>query len=414
MACRRRRTGWPHQRCVPGCGLALHKWDVKVTEREISTIVEKLMADAVTAAGLTDFGAPSFREGLGRFVAALAEASDLPAPVIAQAYATATRRLINRLEIEDHYRAHPELSAQEVADVVSITGLPRTGTTALANIMSMDDHFRSLRTWEQAKSCPPPTLEDEEHDPRRLAALAIRDRMVEERPDLAAMHLFDVDTTEEDVEVLGLDFHAQQLALPLYGYHAWWREADMTETFAYHLRVIKLLQSRRPPNRWLFKAPAHNFHLEAIVAAYPNARFIITHRDPAKAVPSACSFIGALTPPMQKEGEMERFGRHHAEHLRIGVERAVAARARIGEERFFDVHHRDFVRDPFGTLERIYAFLGQEFRPEARAKMEKWHAENSSGAHGSHRYTPEQFGLSTSQLRSDFDFYIQRFNIPLE
>jgi hypothetical protein len=102
------------------------------------------------------------------------------------------------------------------------------------------------------------------------------------------------------------------------------------------------------------------------------------------------------------------------EHCRVGLERAIAARKRIGEDRFIDIYHRDFNRDPFGTLDRIYAFLGKELRPEARAAMERWHVKNRSGAYGEHRYTPEQFGFTTAQLRSDFDFYIKRFDVPLD
>ena len=139
----------------------------------------------------------------------------------------------------------------------------------------------------------------------------------------------------------------------------------------------------------------------------------MTHRDPGKVVPSGISIICALQPPGQDFDPVE-IGRQHAEHLRIGAERAIAARAKIGEERFLDVHHRQFVADPFGTLERIYAFLGRELRPETRVRMEAWHKRNRSGAHGSHRYTAEQFGLTIDQIRADFDFYIKRYDVPLE
>ena len=70
----------------------------------------------------------------------------------------------------------------------------------------------------------------------------------------------------------------------------------LTPTFAYHRRVVKLLQSRRPPDLWLFKAPHHKFHLEAIVAAYPDVRFVMTHRDPAKVVPSYASLVSTIFP----------------------------------------------------------------------------------------------------------------------
>lgn len=377
--------------------------------------VETLMAEAAGRAGLTNFGPDSFKEGLGIFLGAVEREANLGEAAASQLLSMVQRRLVNRLEIEEWIRTHPEISALPVDSPLSITGLPRTGTTALANILSLDNEFRSLRGWEQTKCCPPPIAGEDQNDPRRLAAIEQHERMSREHPEMMAMHLFDPDTTEEDVEVLGLEFKAQQLSLPIFSYHAWWRDADLRPTFAYHRRVMQLLQSQRPPNRWLFKAPAHNFHLDALVSAYPDARFIMTHRDPAKAVPSAISFISAVSPPGSgTHGNMEKFGQLHAEHLRIGVERAVAARARIGEHRFFDVHHGDFVRDPFGTLDRIYGLLGRPLRPHIREKMMQWHAANRSGAHGSHHYTAEQFGLTAAQLRSDYDFYIRRFDVQLE
>jgi hypothetical protein len=374
---------------------------------------QQLTDAACAQTGLSDFGQGDFREGLERYLDSLQNELRLGEAAAAQYLAGITRRLVNRLEVEAWYREHREVDDVKVGPPLSITGLPRTGTTALANILSLDDQFRSLRSWEQSKPCPPPVLGEDERDPRRLASLAAQERMAKERPELMALHLWDPDTTEEDVELLGLSFRAQQFALPLPKYHAWWRDADLTATYAYQKRVIKLLQSRRPPDRWLFKAPAHNYHLEAYFKAYPDARVIITHRDPAKAVPSAVSFVSALY-PKDIPPDDARTGPLRAEHLRVGAERAMAARARIGEDRFFDVHHTEFVRDPFGVLERIYDFVGLEFRPHIRRKMEAWHAKNRSGAHGAHSYTAEQFGLSKPQLRADYAAYIERYGVVLE
>jgi hypothetical protein len=92
----------------------------------------------------------------------------------------------------------------------------------------------------------------------------------------------------------------------------------------------------------------------------------------------------------------------------------MAARARLGEDRFFDLQHTEFVADPMGSLERVYDFLGLDLTRETRAKMQAWHAANRSGVHGTHRYTAEQFGLSADQLRSDFRAYIERYDVPLE
>ena len=140
----------------------------------------------------------------------------------------------------------------------------------------------------------------------------------------------------------------------------------------------------------------------------------MTHRDPAKSVPSWASIVSTIFPAPHGERDLHRLGREVSEHLRVGVEHAIAARARIGEERFFDVHHRDLIADPMGTVRRVYEFLGLELRPPVEQALLDWQDANRSGAHGTHRYTAEQFGLSTAQLRSDYDFYIRHFDVAVE
>jgi hypothetical protein len=370
-----------------------------------------LAAEAMAATGLSDFGPGDFREGLDVLLESLARDADLHPDTDAAVVGDLRRRLVNRLEVEAWYRDHPELDALTVRGPVDINGLPRTGTTALANMLSLDPQFRGLRGWEQSQPCPPPTVETEATDPRRLRLEAENAALPAE---LHAMHLYDVDATMEDSEVLGMAFHGQQFTLPVYGYHAWWRHADQTQTFEYHRRVVTLLHSRRPPDLWLFKAPHHNFHLEALLAAYPDTRFVMTHRDPATSVPSWASIVSAIFPRSRGERDLHRLGAEVSEHLRVGVEHAIAARARIGEDRFLDVHHRDLIADPMGTVRRVYDFLGYELRPEVAQTLFDWQVANRSGAHGTHRYTAEQFGLTKAQLRSDYDFYIRHFDVTVE
>jgi hypothetical protein len=370
-----------------------------------------LMAEAMEETGLSDFGPGDFREGLDVLLESLARDADLSPASDPAVIGDVRRRLTNRLEVEAWYRAHPEIEALPLRGPVDVIGLPRTGTTALANMMSLDPQFRCLRGWEQAKPCPPPVLGEEADDARRAASLLQQESVP---PALKAMHLYDVDAAMEDTEVLGMAFHGQQYTLPVYGYHAWWRGADCAPAFAYHRRVVLLLQSRRPPDLWLFKAPHHKFHLEAVASAYPDVRFVMTHRDPAKVVPSYASLVSVIFPPARGARDLHRLGREVSEHLRIGMENAIAARTRLGEQRFFDVHHRELAADPMGTLRRVYDFLGVELRPEVARELSAWQEANRSGTHGTHRYTAEQFGLSADRLHSDYGFYIRHFDVAVE
>ena len=136
------------------------------------------------------------------------------------------RRLVNRLEVEAWYRDHPEIEELPVRGPVDINGLPRTGTTALANMMSLDPQFRCLRGWEQAQAVP--AADARRARPPIRGGCSVAEENEQLPPELKAMHLYDVDATMEDTELLGMAFHGQQYTLPVYGYHAWWRGADLT------------------------------------------------------------------------------------------------------------------------------------------------------------------------------------------
>jgi len=136
--------------------------------------VDEVIDQACAAAGLADFGAGDFRDGLGRLLEAFDREIALSDPALDHYLGIVQRRLVNRLQIEEWYRTHPDVESVHVGPPVSITGLPRTGTTALANMMSRDSAFRLLRLWEQDQPVPPPILEEEHRDPRYVAAVAER------------------------------------------------------------------------------------------------------------------------------------------------------------------------------------------------------------------------------------------------
>ncbi|MDT5092233.1 MAG: hypothetical protein QOH60_1596 [Mycobacterium sp.] len=369
------------------------------------------MDAAKQQSGLDDFGPGDFRDGLDVLLDSLERDGDLDPAADSRVIDDFRRRLVNRLEVEAWYRSHPEIEQLGVAGPVDINGLPRTGTTALANMMSLDPQFRCLRGWEQTKPCPPPITDSETDDPRRIAAAEFNEQLPAEAK---ALHLYDLDATMEDTELLGMAFHGQGYTLPVYSYHAWWRHANLWPTYRYHRRVVKLLQSQRPPDLWLFKAPHHMFHLEAIVDAYPDARFVMTHRDPAKVVPSYVSTVNMFFPPPDGERDMRRLGREVSGHLCDGMHNTIAARDRLGEDRFSDVHHVDLVADPFGELQRVYEFLDLPLQDNVLRAISDWQHRNRQGAHGVHRYTAVEFGLDAARIRRDYDFYIERFGVTVE
>jgi hypothetical protein len=362
---------------------------------------EALVARAREHTGLVGFGPVGWQEGLQRLIAAVPVDIGPDPAAIAILEKTVMSRLVNRLRIEQWYEQNGGDAVPPVEGPIMIIGLPRTATTALQYLLSVDPQLRYQRRWELVDPIPPPDLNTERGDPRRLGA----------RASPTAQHIATVDGPIEDGPALALDFHHQELGLPLPTYTRWWRTSDTTTTYAYHDRVLRLLHSRRPPYRWLLKAPSFCFHLDHIVAEYPDARFVWTHRDPTVAIPSACSVIKTA-----QDNAVPSHPRHPAElgpfvveHFVEGMRLSMAAREALGESRFCDVYQEEFEQHPMETVERIYDFSGLALSSEVRSAMVKWTVENRRGSRGAHRYAPEEFGLTASHIREGFGDYLDRF-----
>jgi hypothetical protein len=368
---------------------------------------EALIARASRLTGLADFGPEGWREGLDRLVAAMS-ARAFGETAEAKIEARLTEVLATRLRIEDWLGRHPEVLDEQIEGPVFILGLPRTATTALQAFLANDPQWRYLRGWEAAEPTPPPDSATEAADPRNLAERA---RAHAEGALSQSLHIAEAGGPVDDAALLRLDFRNQELGWPAEAYTRWWRDCDMTSAYAYHARVLKLLQSRRAPNRWMVKAPWHNFHIETLARQYPDARFVMCHRDPAQLIPSVASLLRTVHHGFLGAEAMspQEIGAFALEHLAVSISRVTAFRDRHGDARFIDVRHGEFNADPFGVAERIYRQLGVALAPAARADMEAWLERNRKGAHGEHRYAAEDFGLTAQSIRSAFADYSARF-----
>ena len=370
---------------------------------------EEVVARAIAEAGTSYFGPAPFGLGLQRTLEAFARLPLRP-EVRQQVHARLVEELVNRLKIEQWFADHPEAGQQEIDGPILVCGLPRTGTTATVGMLALDPRFRFLRGWEGASPLPPPRLTDEPNDPRALAA-----REAARHYSNPEQHINDSDGPQEDLAMLaGLTMQAFHGALPMPDdYLRAWIDDDYTGFYALHHRVLKLLQSERPPHLWLLKAPPHLFRLDAFFREYPGAKFVWTHRDPAKVIPSVASLQYTLNAERCIDGSLDKSaaGQRWLGFWAEGMRRGLAARAAIGEERFVDVWNDDLVARPVATLAALYGKLGFDFTPAMQANVEDYQARNARGAHGEHRYTPEEYGLTREAIRAEFKDYIARFGL---
>jgi hypothetical protein len=368
-----------------------------------------LLGRAVEETGLDDFGDPSFREGLDRFLDALGPLTDVGAAV-SQGQVLAL--LKTRLAVQAWANDHPELADERVEAPVFLVGISRSGTTALSHLLARDPANRSLLAWEANAPVPPSTPATRATDPRALAARdagpSLMDRL---SPGFSAIHHDPWDLPVECLVVLSQHFLSLSLATQYHvpDYTRWCFDADHRGVYAWHDLVLRILQSGGVRGRWQLKSPHHALALDAIVERHPDARFVVTHRDPFECVSSVASLGAALSGPFCADVPPHELGSLWTEVLATMADRTMAARDRLGEARFVDVPYRDVKHDPIGAVRRIYAALGEEVTAEADAALRAHAAVAVPGRHGRHEYDPADFGLARAAVDDRFAAYRERY-----
>ncbi len=324
--------------------------------------------------------------------------------------------LANRLEVEQWYARHPEIDDQEIVAPLFGIGLPRTGSTALSFLLAQDPARRSLRTWEAGHPCPPPETATEHTDPRIAEAQAGIDFTNEMFPGFGGMIPTAATGPQECLVLMAHDFRATifggMARIP--SYEAWLLQCDMEPAYRHHERVLKLLQWRCPPERWWLKTPSHMLSMTALDAVYPDARFVMTHRDVAKVLPSVCALYDTFTRVLTEDPDPIGIGTDNVVLWRTALERLVEFRDRGNDDRFFDLSFEAVQRDPMGQMVDLYAALGDELSDEAFRRMDDWWTQSSKDRSGPHRYDPADFGLDLDDVRAQFAFYYDRFDVPVE
>jgi hypothetical protein len=379
-------------------------------EDRVAVIVE----EARRRAGLTDFGDEGFREGLGVLLQVYAAAGFTDAGV-------SNRRdrilhlLTTRLRVIDALRRHPEIRDREIREPVFLTGLPRTGTSALFNLLAADPAARPLLLWEGIFPDPAEGLEPGEADPRYVAFKAGAERLRRSDPEGEKIHFANADTPEECVLLLAQDFCDVQLGIEvlLEPYASWFQRQDLRRPYAHYRDLLKLLDWQRPGERWLLKSPAHLWALDVLVEMFPDACILMTHRNPIECIGSYCSMIAKLMGD-RRDLDETALGPMVLEYLARSLERGLAAREKCDPARFFDVDFRAFGGDPLQTVSEIYARFGLNLSPDTFGILRRHVAGNPKGRHGRHRYELGSYGLTPEAVAARLEDYIARFGLSAE
>lgn len=376
-----------------------------------------LLDHARRTTGLDDFGDDLWREPFSVLLQALEDEAGLTLMGRLMARNDILLFLGTRLKVTELLKRHPEILEQEIEAPMVIFGLPRSGTSILFELLAQDPDAGVPLMWEALQPCPPPEPATYATDPRIEQADKLFTQWSRVVPEFATMHEMRGDIPAECDLLMASTFISAHIAAlhQVPSYSAYCAQADFLPVYQYHRKILQILQWKNPRRRWLLKNPEHQVHLETLLAVYPDARIVQTHRDPLKCMASSTSLMGALY-YMRSD---QPFNAELFEHIVMGeataarLERVMDQREQgvVPQANIADSRYQDLMDDPIACIEAIYAHFGMALPDAARQAMRDYLAAKPRGKFGAHAYSVD---AARAGERALFQRYQRRYNVPDE
>jgi hypothetical protein len=378
-----------------------------------------LLAQAVANTGLEDFDEDGWREPFRVLLDAIEREANLN--LVGRLF-TRSDMLIHlegRLRVSDWFTRHPEVDNERIDAPVVITGLGRSGTTILHEVLAQDPQFRVVRMWEAKYPCPPPesaTYPSDSRIERAELVTTLQDRIT---PEWRGMHKVGGELPVECIEFMYSSFlsEAFSASFQVPSYSRYLAQADLRPAYAWHRRILQLLQSRHRRQHWLLKGPTHLPVLPLLLETYPDVRVILLHRDPVKALASVVDVVGTLF-WMRTDTPFagDSFGAYlSSEPVARNLERVIGwlEDGTLPAERVCNVRYSDFAKRPETEIERIYERFGLALSDPAMDAMRAYLAAKPKGKFGEHVYAagPSE---AIAVERDRFRRYQETFGVPDE
>tara|TARA_R110000868_G_scaffold64981_7_gene194980 strand:- start:1164 stop:2336 length:1173 start_codon:yes stop_codon:yes gene_type:complete len=375
---------------------------------------QDLLDEAKRRAGSSDFGPDWFLDPMAVVLKSIREDARLSEMGIIIQRETILNGLVNRLRMFEAIKNHPEILDEEVNVAGIVLGLPRTGSTMLHRLLATSAGMTGVRWWETQNFSPFPDEERGNPEPRREAAKQILTAMLESVPDLTAIHPFSIDGPDEEVIILGQFFISTMAPSTLYvpSYSAWLVTADQRPGYEDLKTVLKFLQWQditRKGKRWILKAPTHVTAPGAALKVFPEAKLIMTHRDPLQTIPSFCSMVTSLYKLTSDDVNPTEAAAYTSSSWAGHLNRLAEYRKTADPERFIDVRYEDQLADPHSVVHHVLERLGVPQSDEIDAHISEWLEENAREKRAAHKYSMADFGLTEEQIKNDFASYSAQF-----
>ncbi len=361
---------------------------------------EDLLIAAERQTGLRNWGDPHFRDGLAALLASLEEIPGLTPLGVVTFDKMIRQALANRLRFLDDAAPRSELQSP-----VIITGLPRSGTTALHRLLALDPAFHAPPLWELLS--PFSTAVPDLRRWRTSVQISFKNRLL---PDLDQKHFTRADTPEECTLLLANSFASPLFwdMAPLEGYLEWVQAADQRPVYGDYRRQLEILQARHSDRRLLLKAPAHLGNLAVLREAVPEAHLIQTHRDPTRCFFSHCSLRETLSSFVVERPDREAI----AGQVKRVFEHDLRGNLEFHETSPREVTHvacSTLRREPVEVLKEIHSRLGLDWTTDVAERATQSLGAKARSGPGKHRYSHEGRSVTPEHVAGLFGEYRSMF-----
>ncbi len=395
-------------RLLNGCGALLDKTPIARTPLRAVDIIET----AKRRCGLDDFGGGDFFEGLSRLLDSCQREARLNLIGRIVLRADLIRLLCSRLFIQRDRKVYPSVVRQEIREPLFIVGLPRSGTTVLHTLLAADPEHRVPLTWEVMTPSPPTGDNEKRRIQRAISSCNCFNWLA---PTFRQVHPVGAELPQECVSLMSPTFMSDQFDAMYYvpSYRAWFFRQDLRPAYEYHRRFLQHLQVRRNARRWVLKAPTHMFALPSLLAVYPDALFVQTHRAPLDAMASVSSLITILRRVFSDAVDPLTVCREAIDYWSKTLDRFLQERGRLAEHRVCDVNYVEIRRDPLVVVRRIYAHFGWSLSQKVEQRIRRTLASQPEERHRLHRYDLSQFEVQEAESAARFASYCDRFGLAV-
>jgi hypothetical protein len=376
---------------------------------------DELHDQASKATGLTDFGAPDYLPGLRVLLASIDADARLTAGGAKLVWDALVITLVARAMTQKGWRDHPEYAQANIKRPIVITGVPRTGTTALHKLLAVDPQFQGFEHWLTTCPMPRPPREEWQSHPQYAQAVRFVEGVFENAPDFRIAHNVVVDELDECLEILRQSFVSNRWACTWTSpsYDAWWQTQSEASSYSRFADVMRLIGCHDSERRWLLKNPGHIGALNLLFDELPDAFVIQTHRDPVKAITSMSSTLFHLHSAFEGGGakiSAPLLGAREMEKWAAAVDAARPVRAQHCKQ-IIDVNHAEFHNAPMAVVGRIYDFCGLRLTAGVEAMMAERVRNKPELSHGAHNYDMADYGLRREEINARFADYIDEFGL---